>query len=207
MAVEYLPKTVCSRTDLPCECRRAPIPDVGVLLGRLSAVPSTLDVRRRRGALAGQQLGDEIRPTTAPTGGERSLPTPSRRWHFSGRAAASLRKLPFANQAEKSMPRDCGRSRLVRPGQHGRADERLLLQAANWRSRPRLCENCSLTSDLGHGSDSTLELGFSAIQCVRWADMRVLAVLGEQYTRIGHNKALTRLPSSSPSSFWQCRAR
>ena len=67
---------------------------------------------------------------------EWALPTQRRRWHFSGRAAAPLRKLPFANQAEKSMPRDCGRPRLVRPGQHGRADERLLLQAANWRCRP-----------------------------------------------------------------------
>jgi len=66
----------------------------------------------------------------------RQPSTPSRRWHFSGRAAAPLRKLPFANQVEKSMPRDFGRSPLVRPGQHGRADERLLLQAANWRCRP-----------------------------------------------------------------------
>ena len=35
------------------------------------------------------------------------------------------------------MPRDCGRSGLVRPGQQRRTDERLLLKAANWRCRPR----------------------------------------------------------------------
>jgi hypothetical protein len=34
------------------------------------------------------------------------------------------------------QPRDCGRSRLERPGQQGRADGRLLLQAANRRCRP-----------------------------------------------------------------------
>ncbi len=73
---------------------------------------------------------------TAPAVGDRQQSTPSRRWHFSGRAAAPLRKAPFANQAEKSTPRDCGRSRIMRPGQRGRADERLLLQAANWHCRP-----------------------------------------------------------------------
>jgi len=32
----------CCRSDLARECRRAPIPDVGQLLGRLSAVPRNL---------------------------------------------------------------------------------------------------------------------------------------------------------------------
>ncbi len=76
-------------------------------------------------------------PKTARRPSFHTASTPSRQWHFSGRAAAPLRKLPFANQAGKSMPRDCGRSRLVRPDQQGRGDERLLLQAANWRCRPK----------------------------------------------------------------------
>jgi hypothetical protein len=32
-------ETVCCRSDLAGECRRAPIPDVGQFLWRLSAVP------------------------------------------------------------------------------------------------------------------------------------------------------------------------
>jgi hypothetical protein len=38
-------------------------------------------------------------------GAEDRLPTPSRRWHFSGRAAGPLRKRSFESQAAKSEPR------------------------------------------------------------------------------------------------------
>lgn len=57
-------KTVCSRSDLACECRRAPIPDVGQFLGRLSAVPPNLTVggggARRRASGSATMFGQRL---------------------------------------------------------------------------------------------------------------------------------------------------
>ena len=87
-AHEYPLETGCCRSDLAGECRRAPIPDVGQLLGRLSAVRRNLTFGGG-GAKACQRRRGEARPTTAPTGSERSLPT-----HF-GHSAFSKAAVPL----------------------------------------------------------------------------------------------------------------
>lgn len=72
-------KTVCGRSDLAYECRRAPIPDVELLLGRLSAVPRNLTFRggtRRRFTDSATQSGQRLLPRAA-TGHCR--PKPARR--------------------------------------------------------------------------------------------------------------------------------
>ena len=68
---------------------------------------------------------------------ELAQPTPSRRWHFSGRAAGPLRKRSFASQAAKSPPGDSGRSRVASTARYKHAVERLHLKAANRRCRPK----------------------------------------------------------------------
>ena len=67
---------------------------------------------------------------------ELAQPTPSRRWHFSGRAAGPFRKRSFASQAAKSPPGDSGRSRVASTARYKHAVERLHLKAANRRCRP-----------------------------------------------------------------------
>jgi len=52
-------------------------------------------------------------PKTAFRSLELAVPTPSRRWPFSGRAAVPLRKRSYASRAEKSPPGDSGRSRVA----------------------------------------------------------------------------------------------
>ena len=75
-------------------------------------------------------------PKTAFRSLELAVPTPSRRWHFSGRAAGPLRKRSFAGQAAKSPPGDSGRSRVASTARYKNAAERLHLKAANRRCRP-----------------------------------------------------------------------
>ena len=70
------------------------------------------------------------------SGSGRQPSTHCHRWHFSGRAAALLRKRSFAGQAEKSTSRHSRRSPLERPGQHRRAAERRHLKPANRCCRP-----------------------------------------------------------------------
>jgi hypothetical protein len=86
----------------------------------------------RRSSVRNERLSGQAAPKSG-----RQFRTHCCRRHFSDRAAAPLRKLPFANQAEKSLPRDCGRSGLVRSDQQGRAAGRLLPKAAYSRCRPR----------------------------------------------------------------------
>ena len=67
----------------------------------------------------------------------RQRPTPSRRWHFSGRAAAPLRKRSFAYHLEKSESCESGHSRVV-TGDHDTIEaERLHPKAAHSRCRPQ----------------------------------------------------------------------
>ena len=67
----------------------------------------------------------------------RQRPTPSRRWHFSGRAAAPLRKRSFAYHLEKSESCESGHSRVV-TGDHDTIEaERLHPKAAHSRCRPK----------------------------------------------------------------------
>lgn len=60
--------------------------------------------------------------------------------------------------------------------------------AAYTCTRPSLCENCSIAPELGHLSNFTLDSALRAIQCVQWPDMRVSAVPGADFRRIGITK-------------------
>jgi hypothetical protein len=75
--------------------------------------------------------------TTPPRQGDRLFATPSRRWHFSGRAAAPLRKRSFTDHVEKSSTCESGHS-LVATGDHDTIKaERLHPKAAYSRCRPK----------------------------------------------------------------------
>jgi len=54
---------------------------------------------------------------------DRLSSTPSRRWHYSGRAAGPFRKRSFASQAAKAPPGDSGRSRVASTARYKHAAE------------------------------------------------------------------------------------
>jgi len=121
----------------PCSRRR-----------RGATSPTATSVCSRERPLTGKFRGDPERqelagqrPSGLNTRGfvvEGRSTTPSRRWHFSGRAPGPLRKRSFASQAEKSPPGDGSRSRVASTARYKHAAERLHLKAANRRCRPGL---------------------------------------------------------------------
>jgi hypothetical protein len=90
---------------------------------------------------------DNPTPKTAFRSLELAVPTPSRRWHFSGRPAGPFWKRSFASQAAKSPPGDSGRSRVASTARYKHAAERLHLKAANRRCRPSAVLHHSSLSD------------------------------------------------------------
>ena len=74
-------------------------------------------------------------------------------------------------------------------------------------SWPRPCENYSIASGLCQLSSFTLDSALRAIQCAQGADMHDFGRAVLTSVESAHNKALTRPPISSPSTFWQYPAR
>ena len=129
--------------QIPVPCERSP--PMQSKTPRATS-PTATSVCSRERPLTGKFRGDPERqelagqrPSGLNTRGfvvEGRSTTPSRRWHFSGRAPGPLRKRSFASQAEKSPPGDGSRSRVASTARYKHAAERLHLKAANKRCQP-----------------------------------------------------------------------
>ena len=107
----------------------------------------------RRSGWAGQRLGDDVRPTTAPSCGELVLPTHRSRRRSSRRTADLPWNLTFAHAVEEVVDDDSGPSRMPTGNRNWFVVETLYRKVTDWRCRSDAVSVCAFGQRRGCAGD------------------------------------------------------